>query len=146
MISDRIDKKRDNLYKDAVLDAVVCDINRFHSANKQYGRQFCDQVLRSISSGIKKLARETGGIGCREAGDTFLLYCPHQDNYEQLINEFLSDDLSGEEIADKVSIRFGVLSDARQAENIQERFEFAKIAADRVKNDPERNCGFYNWV
>jgi hypothetical protein len=31
-------------------------------------------------------------------------------------------------------------------ENVMERFEFAKIAADRVKNDPERNCGFYNWV
>ena len=63
-----------------------------------------------------------------------------------MINEFLSDVFSREEIAGKVSIRFGVLSDARQVENTKERFEFAKIAADRVKNDPERNCSFYNWV
>ena len=136
----------DHLYRETALDAVACIVNKFHSVNKQYGRQFGEEVLHRIGAGLKKLARKTGGISCREEDDTFLLYCPHQDNYEQLINEFLSDVFSGEEIADKVSIRFGVLSDARQAENIQERFEFAKIAADRVKNDPERNCGFYNWV
>jgi diguanylate cyclase (GGDEF)-like protein len=136
----------DYLYRETSSDAVACVVNKFHSVNKQYGRQFGEKVLRGIGAGLKKLARQTGGISCREEDGTFLLYCPHQDNYEQLINEFLSDDLSGEEIADKVSIRFGVLSDARQVENIQERFEFAKIAADRVKNDPERNCGFYNWV
>ena len=136
----------DHLYRETVLDAVACIVNKFHSVNKQYGRQFGEEVLHRIGAGLKKLARKTGGISCREEDDTFLLYCPHQDNYEQLINEFLSDVFSGEEIADKVSIRFGVLSDARQVENIQERFEFAKIAADRVKNGPERNCGFYNWV
>ena len=136
----------DHLYRETALDAMACIVNKFHSVNKQYGRQFGEEVLHRIGAGLKKLARKTGGISCREEDDTFLLYCPHQDNYEQLINEFLSDVFSGEEIADKVSIRFGVLSDARQVENIQERFEFAKIAADRVKNDPERNCGFYNWV
>lgn len=136
----------DHLYRETALDAVACIVNKFHSVNKQYGRQFGEEVLHSIGAGLKKLARKTGGISCREEDDTFLLYCPHRDNYEQLINEFLSDVFSGKEIPDKVSIRFGVLSDARQVENIKERFEFAKIAADRVKNDPERNCGFYNWV
>ena len=136
----------DHLYIETALDAVACVVNKFHSVNKQYGRQFGEEVLHSIGAGLKKIARQIGGICCREEDDTFLLYCPHQDNYEQLINEFLSDVFSREEIADKVSIRFGVLSDARQVEHIQERFEFAKIAADRIKNDPERNCSFYNWV
>ena len=136
----------DHLYRETALDAVACVVNKFHSVNKQYGRQFGEEVLHGIGAGLKKTARQIGGICCREEDDTFLLYCPHQDNYEQLINEFLSNAFSGEEIADKVSIRFGVLSDARQVENTKERFEFAKIAADRVKNDPERNCSFYNWV
>ena len=134
----------DHLYTETVLDAVVCDVNRFHSVNKQYGRQFGDKVLRSIGASLKKLARETGGISCREEDDTFLLYCPHQDEYGQLISEFLSDVFSGKEIADRVSIRFGIFTDARQAEDIEDRFERAKIAADRVKNDPERNCGYYH--
>ena len=133
----------DHLYKETALDAVVCDVNKFHSVNKQYGRQFGDKVLRSIGASMKKIARETEGISCREKDDTFLLYCPHQKNYDQLISKFLSEVFSAEEFADKFSIRFGIFTDARQAENIEERFELAKIAADRVKNDPERNCGFY---
>ena len=131
------------MYKDTVLDAIVCDINRFHSANKQYGRQFCDQVLRSIGSGMKKLARETGGIVCREAGDTFLLYCPHQDNYEQIFRKFLSDAFEDAKAAGKVSMRFGVFTNALQEANIEERFNRAKIAADRVKDDPQTMFAFY---
>ena len=134
----------DHLYKETALDAVVCDVNKFHSVNKQYGRQFGDQVLRSIGASLKKLARKTGGISCREKDDTFLLYCPHQDDYERLISEFLCDVLSAKESTDKVSIRFGIFTDARQVESIEYRFECAKTAADRVKNDPERNFSFYD--
>lgn len=116
----------DHLYKDDILDAVVCDVNRFHSLNKQYGRQFGDQVLGSIGNGIKKLARKTGGIGCRKDGDTFLLYCLHQEDYEKLLQEFVSEIL-----------RFGVFVDARQELNIEERFVRAEIAADRIKDDSQ---------
>ena len=134
----------DHLYRETVLDAVACDINKFHSFNKQYGRQVGDRVLRSIGAALRKLARETGGISCREEDDTFLLYCPHQDNYEQLILRFLSDVFAGKDIKDKVDIRFGVFTDAKQVDNIEERFERARIAADRVKNDTEKICGFYD--
>ncbi|MBR3739076.1 MAG: diguanylate cyclase [Clostridia bacterium] len=134
----------DHLYKGTAMDAVVCDVSRFHHVNKQFGRQFGDHVLRSIGSGIKKLARETDGIGCRQGGDTFLLYCPHQDDYEQLIAEFLSDVFDDKETADKVRLRFGVFTDARQEADIEERFDRAKIAADRVKDDSQKICGFYD--
>ena len=134
----------DHLYKDTVLDAVACDVNRFHAANKQYGRQFGDLVLRSIGVSMRNLARKTGGISCREAGDTFLLYCPHQDDYEQLFREFLSDVFEDKEIAEKVNIRFGVFTDARETAEIEERFDRAKIAADRVKDDPNQFCGYYD--
>ena len=134
----------DHLYRDTSLDAFVCDVNNFHSVNKQYGRQFSDHLLRSIGAALRKLARETGGISCREEDDIFLLYCPHQDDYEQLIRRFLSDVFAGKDTPDKVSLRFGIFTDAKQTDNIEERFERAKIAADRVKNDPEKICGFYD--
>jgi hypothetical protein len=41
-------------------------------------------------------------------------------------------------------MRFGVFADARQEPDIEERFKLAKIAADKVKNDPETICGFYD--
>ncbi|MGX8687235.1 MAG: GGDEF domain-containing response regulator, partial [bacterium] len=134
----------DHLYKDSMLDAVACDVNKFHSVNKQYGRQFGDQVLRSIGTGLRKLARETGGISCREEDDTFLLYCPHQEDYERLFTEFLSKAFAEEETADRIKIRFGVFVNAQQEPEMDERFERARIAADRVKNDPEKICGFYD--
>ena len=71
----------DHIYKDTTLDAVVCDVNRFYAINQQYGRKFGDRVLSTIGVALRKLARQTGGISCRQGGDTFLLYCPHQEDY-----------------------------------------------------------------
>ncbi len=133
----------DHIYRDTALDAIVCDINRFHALNEKYGRQFCDHVLRSVGIGMRKLARRTGGIGCRQGGDTFLLYCPHREDYEQLTRDFAAEVFAGDEAADRVSLRFGVFADARQEPDIEERFARADIAADRVKDDPGRLCGFY---
>lgn len=134
----------DHLYKETVLDAVVCDVSRFHAVNKQYGRQFGDDLLRSIGICMRKLARKTGGISCREFGDTFLLYCPHQDDYEQLASEFLSDIYDENESVDFIRVKIGIFVDARQTSDIEERFNRAKIAADRVKDNPKKNCAFYD--
>ncbi len=128
----------DNIYKGVSLDAVACDVNHFHSAVKQYGRQFGDYVLRTTGDSIKKLARETGGIGCRQDDDTFLLYCPHQDNYETLIRDFISGILADEKIGDKVDLKFGLFFDAQMEPNMEERFIRADAAASTVKDDPQR--------
>ena len=133
----------DHIYKEIGLDAVVCDVNRLHSINKRHGRQFGDHILRSLGNSIKKLARQTGGIGCRQEGDLFLLYCPHQDDYEQLLRGFLYDAFAEEGLADEITLRFGVFPFAGQEANVEERFDYAKIAADRVKDDPQVICGFY---
>ena len=134
----------DHIYKDGSLDAVVCDVDRFHSVNKQYGRQFGDRVLRLIGNHIRTLARETGGLGCRQGGDIFLLYCPHREDYEELFRKFASDVAADEAVADKINLRFGVFADAQREADIEERFVRAKIAADRVKDDSEKQCGYYS--
>jgi hypothetical protein len=76
--------------------------------------------------------------------DTFLLYCPRQDDYERLIREFTSEVLAEGELAGKVHMRFGVFANAQQEADVEERFVRAKIAADRVKDDPEATCGYYD--
>ena len=58
----------------------------------------------------------------------------------------MSEILDGKVTADRVRMRFGVFADARQEPDIEERFKRAKIAADRVKNDPETICGFYDLI
>ena len=44
---------------------------------------------------------------------------------------------------EKVSLRFGVYSDAQKQKDVKERFTRAKIAADRVKDDLARTCGYW---
>ena len=136
-------RRLDNIYKDTVLDAVACDVNHFHSAVKQYGRHFGDYVLRTVGDSIRKLARETGGISCRQDDDTFLLYCPHQDDYETLIRAFVSGILADEEIRERVDLKFGIYANAQQEPDLEERFMRADLAAGKVKNDPERLFAFY---
>lgn len=132
----------DCVYTDTALDAIVCDVNQYHAATEKYGRPFCNLVLRSIGISIRKLARKTGGIGCRYSSNTFLLYCPHQDDYEQLLRDFMTDVFAEKETADKVSLRFGVYVDAQQEADVEERFVRAITAADSVKGNPDVICGF----
>ena len=134
----------DRQSKGAAFDAFACDVNRFHEINEQYGRQFGDLVLRSIGIGIRKLARKTGGIGCRKEGDTFLLYCPHREDYEQLIGKFTSDLYVEKDTAEKVTLRFGVFANAEQETDVEQRFVYAGIAAEIADHDPDRICGYYD--
>ena len=127
---------------DAVLDAMVCDINEFHAVNENYGRQFGDLVLRSIGISMNKLARRTGGISCRKGDDTFLLYCPHQKDYEQLLTKFMAEVFVEKETTEKVKLRFGVYTDAGKEDNLEKRFALAEEAANSVKNDPQKLCGY----
>ncbi len=133
----------DQQCKDSTYDAFVCDVNHFRSVNEQYGRQFGDHVLRDIGIHLKNLARKTGGIGCRKGIDTFLLYCPHQDDYGQIIERFQKDLFIEKETASKVSLRFGVYENAGQEADVEERFLRAKIAADGTADSTGRICGFY---
>ena len=133
----------DQQNKGIAFDAFVCNINRFHALNEQYGSQFGDLVLRSVGIGIRKLARKTGGIGCRQRGDAFWLYVPHRKDYEQLIERFTADLYIEKETAEKVTLRFGVYANAGQEPDIEQRFIFAGIAADIAVNDPKQICGYY---
>lgn len=75
------------------------------------------------------------------------MYCPHQDSYEQLLGELSSQVFVNKETADRVSLRFGVFSNAQQEPDIEERFVRARIAADRARNGSRTTsstCGYYN--
>ena len=136
-------ERLDQQNKGTAFDAFVCNVNQFHALNEQYGSQFGDLVLRSIGIEIKKLARKTGGIGCRQRGDIFLLYCPHRDDYEQLIEKFTSGLYFEKDAVGKVTMRFGVFPNAAQEPEIEQRFVCAGIAADNAANDPKTICGYY---
>ena len=59
------------------MDAIVINIEQFHSVNALNGRDFGDQVLREIGDEIRYFVKENGGIGGHAESDHFAVFCPH---------------------------------------------------------------------
>ena len=139
-------KRFDQQNHNTAMDAFVCNINQFRLVNDQFGRRFGDLILHSLGVSFKKLVRKAGGIGGRQGADTFLMYCPHREDYGQLIEWFMEDLYVEKETAAKVKLRFGLYENAEREEDIEERFVRAKIAADRIEFDAEKKLGIYDLV
>jgi len=70
------------------LDAVVMNIEQFHSINAMHGRDFGDDVLRIIGNEIRAFLGETYGIASRFEADRFDIYCAQQPDYRALLERF----------------------------------------------------------
>lgn len=75
-----------------------------------------------------------------------MLYCPHQDDLERLLGEFVADVCNKKEIAGKMSLRLGVFANAQREPDVEERFRRAQSAAYDAKDDARKVCGCYDDV
>ena len=134
----------DRHYMEMPMDAIVVDVNHFHMINERYGKQYGDTVLSRIGERIRAIAREVGGVGCRRSGDTFLIYCPHREDYETLLAQ-ASEGLGGDDAsAGRVRLRMGVYAGVDKTLEIERRFDYAKLAANTVKNSFRKAVGLYD--
>ena len=62
-------------------DAIVINIDKFHSINALNGREFGNNILRLLGGEIRAFLSETEGIAARLEGDRFDIFCRHQDDY-----------------------------------------------------------------
>ena len=131
-------------HKDAPMDAIVLDINHFHMVNERYGKAFADQVLTRIAQSLQAIARGNGGIVCRREADTFLIYCPHRNDYAEILDSAsvrMSPDGKSEML---VRLRMGVYADADKTIDIERRFDRAKLAAETVRNSFTKAIAIYD--
>ena len=77
-------------HPDKPMDAIVMDIERFHTLNTLNGRDYGDEVLAALGSEINDFLYQNDGIAGRMEGDHFDLYCAHRDDYRALLNRFQS--------------------------------------------------------
>ena len=70
------------------MDALALNIEQFHSINALHGREFGDEILRSVGRGIRTFLAETEGIAGRIEGDRFGIFCVRQPDYEALLSRF----------------------------------------------------------
>jgi diguanylate cyclase (GGDEF)-like protein len=140
----RYAEQYDNYHRDAPTDAVVLDINHFHMINERYGKVLADQLLTGIAGQLREFAAGAGGIVCRREADTFLLYCPHQEDYAELLERLsLSPEGDGKGGA-KARLRMGVYYNTDRSIDLELRFDRAKMAADKVRSSVRNAIGIYD--
>ena len=128
--------------KDLQLDAIVLNIEQFHSINDLNGREFGDEVLRELGDEIRVFLSETEGIGGRTEGDRFAIYCTPQPDYRALLDRFQKR-LDG--ISDKVSIhlRMGV-NPWQEGVAPAALFDRARAACSKVRGDFQNPLMIYD--
>jgi len=124
------------------LDAIVMNIEQFHSINALNGREFGDDVLRIIGNEIRAFLAETTGIASRFEADRFAIYCEHQDDYHALLDRFQTKVNS---ISPKVNIhlRMGVKPWRADVEPIL-LFDRARAACNMVRGDYQNPLMVYD--
>lgn len=134
----------DLYHKDVPTDAIVVDINHFHTVNDRYGKAYGDKVLKCIAGNALRLINEAGGVVCRCEPDMFLFYCPHRSDYEEMLNQLSIVPKGGNSGENHVRLRMGVYSDVDKTLYVDRRFDRAKLAADSVKGNLANPIGFYD--
>ena len=134
----------DQYHKDLEMDAVVVDVSHFHMLNERYGRTYGDEILKRIGEEVRGVVADSGGIVCRREADTFLVYCPHRDDWRDImdrISAHMADDDANE---NRVRLRMGVYERVDKSIDIERRFDRAKVAADTVKGSVTNTIGMYD--
>lgn len=140
----RYAEQYDQFHKDAEMDAIVVDVNRFHILNERYGRSYGNEVLKKIGEHIKASVSDSEGIVCRREADTFMVYCPHREDYKHILDQ-ASVSLAEANLAeDRVHLRLGIYSNVDKNIEMERRFDRAKMAADTVRNNLNNPIGYYD--
>ena len=113
---------------DAPMDAIVLNIEQFHSINALNGWEFGDQVLRILGNEIQEVAKEHKGIAGRFGADRFDIFCRHTDSYQAILDRLQHklDDLA---LNASVRLRMGVKPWQKDLEPIQ-MFDMARTACN----------------
>ena len=118
-------------HPDTPMDAMVLNIEQFHSVNALNGREFGDQVLRALGSEILAVSKEAGGIAGRFEADRFDIYCKHREDYQAIFDRLQStlDNLAPNT---SIRIRMGVMPWQKKTEPVQ-LFDMARTACTMAR-------------
>ncbi len=124
------------------MDAVVLNIEQFHSVNALNGREFGDNALRVLGEEIKVFLAGTKGIASRFDADRFDIYCAPQPDYRALLDRFQErmNDLSRNA---SIRLRMGVAPWREGLEPMQ-LFDRASAACNMVRGDYKTRLMVYD--
>ena len=123
-------------------DAVVLNIEQFHSINELNGRDFGDRVLQFLGNAIHEFLRGTVGIAGRLDADRFYIYCLHREDYADLLAD-LQSRVNGLSSKINIRLRMGVMP---WHEGVEPSllFDRAKTACSKVRGNYQHPLMIYN--
>ena len=113
------------------MDAIVLNIEQFHTINALSGREFGDQVLRVLGTSIKLIAEQAAGIAGRFGADRFDIFCRHTEDYAS-IYDALQTKLDALAPNASIRLRMGVMPAQTELEPIQ-MFDMARTACSMAR-------------
>ncbi len=124
------------------MDAIVMNIDQFHSVNALNGREFGDHVLQALGGEIRAVANEHGGIAGRFEADRFDIYCRHTDDYRAIFQRLQSrlDSLSPNT---SVQLRMGVMPWQEKLEPVQ-LFDMARTACGMAREQYQEHLVIFD--
>ncbi len=124
------------------MDAIVINIEQFHSVNALNGREFGDRVLAAIGDGIRGFLADTEGIASRFEADRFEIFCQHPDDYQALLDR-LQDEVNALSINASIRLRMGVAPWRRDVEPVL-LFDSARAACSMVRGNYKTRLMVYD--
>ena len=119
----------DRFHPDQGVDAIVVNFTKFHLINELYGRNYGDKILCAMADGLRKAARDCGGVASRVDADMFYLYIEHQEEYDDLVKDIKTPVEMIMKPSD-VRIRIGIYQDIYRTATLYQRFDRAVVACN----------------
>ncbi len=124
------------------MDAIVVNIEQFHTINGLNGREFGDKVLKTLGEEIQNFLSENEGIAGRFDADRFAIYCIGQDDYGTLLKRLqVKLDQTFPEV--NIRLRMGVKPWMENTEPVL-MFDRARAACSMVRGDYQNPLMIYS--
>lgn len=119
------------------MDAIVLNIEQFHSVNAVNGHVFGDRVLTALGEEIHAFLAKTDGIAGRAEADHFAIFCSHPQDYQGLLDQLQNkmDKLSSNA---SIRLRMGVMPWQKDLDTSQQ-IEQALIACNTARGHFEKH-------
>lgn len=136
-------KQFDGNFPNMLKDMVLVSINRFRLINELYGREFGEKIISTVASSLTKCVLNRNGLVGQDGSSTFLIYCEHQDNYEN-VPDILNEAVK--EVVDDINISFRIAVYPNVDSSLDKEIAIGRLktTADSLLDDYSKPIVIYN--
>lgn len=130
--------------KEMNMDAMVIGIRSFHIIKERFGPKQSDSLLVKFAKRLKAAIANMSGMVCHLEADAFIIYIEHLEDYESFLKEVSNDFFADKEKKTPIKLQMGVYQNVDKGIDIDMRFERAKIALNKIKDNVVKSVSLYD--